>query len=94
MGEGPFWYHRDDLNNLPYIKYDGQFNTDVELDEDLVLVELDEVLVLVELDEVLEFVDDVLFVSSIWVNSFFGREAFASSKLLCHDSSPPFPNLQ
>ena len=39
IGEGPFWYHRDDLNNLPYIKYDGQFNTDVELDEDLQFVD-------------------------------------------------------
>ena len=38
-GEGPFWYHRDDFNNLPYIEYHGQVNTDVELDEDLQFVD-------------------------------------------------------
>tara|TARA_R110000851_G_scaffold289739_1_gene443920 strand:- start:503 stop:1420 length:918 start_codon:yes stop_codon:yes gene_type:complete len=36
-GEGPFWYHKDDRNKLPYIKYEGEpVPTDILLDEDLI----------------------------------------------------------
>ena len=34
-GEGPYWYHKDDFHNLPYVEYDGDVDTDIELDEDL-----------------------------------------------------------
>lgn len=35
-GEGPFWYHRDDWHNLPYVEYTGEsVPTDIALEEDL-----------------------------------------------------------
>ena len=34
-GEGPYWYHKEDFHNLPYVEYDGDVDTDIELDEDL-----------------------------------------------------------
>jgi len=35
-GEGPFWYHKADFNNLPYVEYNGPaIGTDINLDEDL-----------------------------------------------------------
>ena len=35
-GEGPFWYHKDDFVNLPYVMYNGPtVDTDINLDEDL-----------------------------------------------------------
>ena len=35
MGDGPYWYHKDDFHNLPYIEYDGDVDTNMELDDDL-----------------------------------------------------------
>ena len=35
MGDGPHWYHKDDFHNLPYIEYDGNVDTNMELDDDL-----------------------------------------------------------
>ena len=35
-GEGPYWYHKADFVNLPYITYNGpEVDTDINLDEDL-----------------------------------------------------------
>ena len=35
-GEGPYWYHKDDFANLPYITYNGpNVDTNINLDEDL-----------------------------------------------------------
>ena len=35
-GEGPFWYHKADFNNLPYVEYNGPaVDTGINLDEDL-----------------------------------------------------------
>ena len=35
-GEGPFWYHKADFHNLPYVEYNGpEVDTDINLDEDL-----------------------------------------------------------
>ena len=35
-GEGPYWYHKGDFFNLPYITYNGpNVDTDINLDEDL-----------------------------------------------------------
>jgi len=38
-GEGPYWYPKDDFHNLPYIEYDGDVDTDIELDEDLQFID-------------------------------------------------------
>lgn len=39
-GEGPYWYHRSDLNALPYIEYDGEtVDKQIDLDEDLKYVD-------------------------------------------------------
>ena len=36
QGEGPFWYHRDDFLNLPFVKYNGpQVDKHINLDDDL-----------------------------------------------------------
>ena len=36
-GEGPFWYHKDDWHNLPYVHHDGESITaDISIDEDLI----------------------------------------------------------
>ena len=34
-GDGPHWYHKDNFYELPYVKYDGEIDTDIDLDEDL-----------------------------------------------------------
>ena len=35
-GEGPYWYHKDDFANFPYITYNGpKVDTNINLDEDL-----------------------------------------------------------
>ncbi len=35
-GEGPYWYHKADFHNLPYVEYNGPVvDTDINLDEDL-----------------------------------------------------------
>ena len=35
-GEGPYWYHKDDFANFPYITYNGpKIDTNINLDEDL-----------------------------------------------------------
>ena len=35
-GEGPYWYHKDDFANLPYVTYNGpNVDTNINLDEDL-----------------------------------------------------------
>ena len=34
-GDGPHWYHKDDYNNLPYVEFEQDIDTDVDLDEDL-----------------------------------------------------------
>ena len=35
-GEGPYWYHKDDFFNLPYVEYRGpKVDTNINLDEDL-----------------------------------------------------------
>ncbi len=38
-GEGPYWYHKDDFYNLPYVEYNGDVDTDIDLDEDLQFVD-------------------------------------------------------
>jgi hypothetical protein len=39
-GEGPYWYHKADFNNLPYIEYNGSVvDTDINLDEDLQFID-------------------------------------------------------
>ena len=35
-GEGPYWHHKDDFANFPYITYNGpKVDTNIKLDEDL-----------------------------------------------------------
>jgi len=39
-GEGPYWYHKADFHNLPYVEYDGpEIDTSIDLDEDLIFVD-------------------------------------------------------
>jgi hypothetical protein len=40
IGEGPYWYHKADFHNLPYVEYDGpEIDTSIDLDEDLIFVD-------------------------------------------------------
>ena len=32
-GEGPYWYHKDDFHNLPYVEHDAYVDTDVGLED-------------------------------------------------------------
>ena len=35
-GEGPYWYHKDDFVNLPYVAYNGpDVDTNINLDEEM-----------------------------------------------------------
>lgn len=38
-GEGPHWYHKEDFHNLPYVEYEGVFDKDIDLNEDLQFVD-------------------------------------------------------
>ena len=39
-GEGPYWYHKADFFNLPYVEYNGPaVDTNINLDEDLQFVD-------------------------------------------------------
>ena len=39
-GEGPYWYHKEDFHNLPYVHYEGpEIDTSIDLDEDLTFVD-------------------------------------------------------
>ena len=38
-GEGPHWYHKDDFSALPYMEYDGDVDSDIDIDEDLQFID-------------------------------------------------------
>jgi len=38
-GEGPHWYHKDNFHALPYIKHQGDVDTDIDLSEDLQFID-------------------------------------------------------
>ena len=40
IGDGPYWYHKEDFHNLPYVEYEGpEIDTSIDLDEDLTFVD-------------------------------------------------------